>query len=207
MKKVIVKSLYDAFEYVMEHFYLLGQEEHAVRKDTYAVISIQDSYTGGIGFQFTKTDFCKGVLTLLVDDKQTETGRTVLFSEKNAQQIIDFIEDYLYVDTLLVHCYGGQSRSAAVGAFAVKMLGGDNSEAFSKRTPNMHIYKTLENAWEERIRLNEAEKRFSTATDRVALDLMRDNKPDFTRLCELSRLFSGNEGFENWEGITNGQKS
>lgn len=207
MKRVIVKSLYDAFEYVMEHFYLLGKEETAVRKDTYAVISMQDSYTGGIGFQFTKTDFCKGVLTLLVDDKQTETGSTLLFSEENAHQIIEFIEDYLYVDTLLVHCYGGQSRSAAVGAFAVKMLGGDNSEAFSKRTPNMHIYKTLENVWEERIKLNEEEKKFGMSNESVTLDLIRGNKPDFTRLCELSRLLSGNEGFENWEGITNGQKS
>ena len=51
------------------------------------------------------------------------------------------------VDTLLVHCYGGQSRSRAVGAFAVKMLGGDNSKYFTTGNPNQHVYDVLETAW------------------------------------------------------------
>lgn len=38
----------------------------------------------------------------------------------------------------------GQSRSRAVGAFAVKMLGGDNSRYFSQGNPNMYVYDTLE---------------------------------------------------------------
>ncbi|MCR4851040.1 MAG: response regulator [Lachnospiraceae bacterium] len=50
-------------------------------------------------------------------------------------------------DTLLVHCYAGQSRSRAVGAFAVEMLGGDNSKYFEEGTPNQYIYDVLESAW------------------------------------------------------------
>ena len=52
MKRVLVKSVYDAFEYVMQHFYCFGQADMAERKDTYAVISIQDTHTQGFGFQF-----------------------------------------------------------------------------------------------------------------------------------------------------------
>ena len=51
------------------------------------------------------------------------------------------------VDTLLVHCYAGQSRSRAVGAFAVEMLGGDNRKYFEEGTPNQYIYDVLESAW------------------------------------------------------------
>ena len=39
MKRVLVKSVYDAFEYVMQHFYCFGQADMAERKDTYAVNS------------------------------------------------------------------------------------------------------------------------------------------------------------------------
>ncbi|MCM1508185.1 MAG: hypothetical protein NC177_13805 [Ruminococcus flavefaciens] len=53
MKRVLVKSVHDAFEYVMQHYYPFGMEECAERNDTYAVISIQDSHTQGFGMQFT----------------------------------------------------------------------------------------------------------------------------------------------------------
>ena len=52
-------------------------------------------------------------------------------------------------DTLLIHCYAGQSRSRAVGAFALKMLGGDNSRYFTQANPNMHVYETLEKVWKQ----------------------------------------------------------
>ena len=65
-----------------------------------------------------------------------------------ADKIINFIEKYRKVaDTLLVHCYAEQSRSRAVGAFAVEMLGGDNSKYFEDGVPNQYIYDVLESAW------------------------------------------------------------
>ena len=148
--KILVRSVYDAFDYVMSHFYPFGLEEFAERRDRYAVISIQDTHTGGFGFRFTENDFCRGVLTELFDDTVKEIPGTVLFSEDQAERIIDFILDNLDADTLLIHCYGGQSRSMAVGAFACMMLGIDNSYFFKKANPNMHVYSTLMAAWEKR---------------------------------------------------------
>ncbi len=147
MKKIIVKSVFDAFDYVMEHYYCFGQREFAERTDTYAVISIQDTHTNGFGFQFTENEFCKGVLTLFFDDIVREVDGAVLFTEDMALQIIDFILSRKSVDTLLIHCYGGQSRSRAVGAFAVKMFGADNSAYFQNGSPNMHVYDLLESTW------------------------------------------------------------
>lgn len=151
MKRVVVKSVFDAFEYVMEHFYPNGQEKMAQRTDTYALISIQDTHTGGFGFKFCENKFCKGVLTLYFDDTVREVDGAVLFSDEQAEMIIDFIKEYKSVDTLLVHCFGGQSRSRAVGAFAVKMLGGDNSSYFETGIPNQYVYDVLETAWIRRL--------------------------------------------------------
>ena len=150
MKRILVRSVYDAFEYVMAHYYPPELEEFAEAKDSYAVISIQDTHTGGFGIRFAESRCCRGVLTLLFDDTFRETEGAVLFSEEMAGEIIDFIGSHLDADTLLIHCYGGLSRSKAVGAFAVKMLGGDNSRYFTESNPNMHVYRTLLRAWEKR---------------------------------------------------------
>ena len=69
MKRVLLKSVFEAFEYVMDHYYPFGMENEVTQSDTYAVISIQDSYTGGgFGFTFNKTNYCKDVLhcTLMI---------------------------------------------------------------------------------------------------------------------------------------------
>ena len=147
MKRVAVKSVFDTFEYVMQHYYPVGLEEMAERSDTYAIISIQDTHTSGFGLEFTQSQYCKAVLTLYFDDVIREVEGAVLFTDDMARQIIDFIRQNRTVDTLLIHCYAGQSRSRAVGAFAVKMLGGDNSRYFSQGSPNMYVYDTLKKVW------------------------------------------------------------
>lgn len=72
MKRVLVKSVHGAFGYVMEHYYPFGMVAEATEQgaltDTYAVVSIQDSHTGGFGIRFEENRFCKGVLTLYFDD-------------------------------------------------------------------------------------------------------------------------------------------
>lgn len=151
MKRVLVKSVYDAFDYVMSHYYPAGQREFAEKTDTYAVISIQDTHTGGFGFVFRRSEFCKDVLTLYFDDIVEPVEGACLFSEVQANEIIDFIREHQDAETLLVHCYGGESRSRAVGAFAVKMLGGDNSSYFETGHPNEHVYDVLESVWIDRI--------------------------------------------------------
>ncbi len=151
MKRVLVRSVYDAFDYVMEHYYPAGLMEAAERSDSYAVISIQDTHTGGFGFRFTESETCAGALTLYFDDVVRQVEGAVAFDRKMAGEVIDFIEQHREAaDTLLVHCYGGQSRSMAVGAFAVRMLGGDNSKYFAKANPNRLVYETLVKEWESR---------------------------------------------------------
>ena len=149
MKKVLVKSVYDAFDYVMDHYYPFGLEEFAQRTDSYAVISIQDTHTDGFGFRFTAGKSCVDALTLYFDDIDRAVDGAVLFSKDQALQIIDFIEKNRSAETLLVHCYGGESRSRAVGAFAMEMLGGSSKRLFETGHPNMHVYNTLKEAFEQ----------------------------------------------------------
>ena len=70
MKRVLVKSVHGAFDYVMEHYYPFEMADEAAEQgaltDTYAVISIQDSHTGGFGVTFAENQFCKGVLDDIV---------------------------------------------------------------------------------------------------------------------------------------------
>lgn len=49
--------------------------------------------------------------------------------------------------TLLVHCYGGESRSRAVGAFAEEMLGRSSQKLFKTGHPNMYVYNTLKDVF------------------------------------------------------------
>lgn len=143
MKRVLVKSVFDAFEYVMQHYYPAGMEDMVEKADTYAVISIQDSHTDGFGITFSENQYCKAVLTLKFDDIIRPVDNAQLFTVEMAEQIIQFIRNNQYVDTLLIHCYAGQSRSRAVGAFAVWFLGGDNTVYFEKYNFNEYVYDTL----------------------------------------------------------------
>ena len=44
-------------------------------------------------------------------------------NEEQAAQIIAFLRQYQNVDTKLIHCFAGKSRSAAVGKFAAELYG------------------------------------------------------------------------------------
>ena len=143
MKRVLVKSVFEAFDYVMDHYYPPGLHEFAAKNDTYAVISIQDTHTQGFGFVFSESLFCRGVLTLYFDDIVRQEEGAALFSEEQARKIIEFVRAHQNAETLLIHCYGGQSRSRAVGAFCVEMLGGDSTAYFQNGRPNEWVYETL----------------------------------------------------------------
>ncbi len=143
MKRVLVKSVFDAFEYVMQHYYPAGLEGMVEKSDQYGLLSIQDSHTDGFGITFSENRYCKAVLTLKFDDIIRPVEGAQIFTEEMAKQIIRFIRKYKDVETLLIHCYAGQSRSRAVGAFAVKYLGGDNSVYFKKYNPNEYVYELL----------------------------------------------------------------
>jgi len=151
MKKIIVRSVFDAFEYVLDHYYPFGMEGMGIRQDSYAVISIQDTHTQGFGMQFRKNEFCKDVLTLYFDDIVTEVEGAVLFSDEMADSILEFVEKNRAVDTILVHCYAGQSRSKAVGTYLYdaysEIYPSLTLEASETGQPNEYIYDVLDANW------------------------------------------------------------
>ena len=149
MTRILLKSVHDAFEYVMDHYVPAGVDESAPQTDTYAIISIQDTINGGFGFQFTENQFCRGVLTLFFDDIICPVEGAVLFGENHAKQIIAFVLAHMDMDSLVVHCYAGQSRSRAVAAFCTKLITGKNSRYLGKTNYNSYVYNTLLRVWSE----------------------------------------------------------
>ncbi|WP_019680613.1 hypothetical protein [Ruminococcus flavefaciens] len=142
MKKprILVMSVQDAVKYVLKHI----QYEYAQKTDTYAVISIQD--TEGFGIEFRDSSYCKDVLTLYFDDLEESCPGYKMINDAQAEQIIHFIKDHQDVDTLLIHCYAGVSRSRAVGVFASELLGIPFS---SGRAFNEYVYSMLKDAVKE----------------------------------------------------------
>ena len=150
--EIKVMSVFDAFDYVLNHYAPYDCEEDSLFKDSFATISIQDAQSNGFGFEFKESKYCKGVLTLEFDDVYKKVRGTVPFNKDMANQIIDFLDKYDgKVDTLLIHCYAGQSRSRAVGAFARYFIGEDNTELINYGSPNMMIYNTLMKEYKKRI--------------------------------------------------------
>lgn len=144
--RIVLTSVFEAFDYVMDHYYPFGLEEFAERTDTYAVISIQDSHTEGFGIRFARSRSCRDVLTLFFDDITREVEGAVLFDENMAEEIIDFIMKNTDVDTLLIHCYAGQSRSRAVALAAAVITGQTDTSEFETGLPNEHVLDVLDGA-------------------------------------------------------------
>lgn len=147
MTRILMKSVQEALAYVLDHYHPPGLEAEAARKDTYAVISIQDTHTGGFGFTFSENKYCMDVLTVYFDDIEAPTDGLTLFTSRQADEIIDFILRNRKSDTLLIHCYAGISRTGAVADFALKLLGGKKRVSHSINT---HVRNTLETAWQRR---------------------------------------------------------
>ena len=142
--KILVKSVEEAFAYVMDHYAPPGLEEMADRTDTYAVISIQDTHLGGFGFEFKENRYCKGVLTLYFDDIVKPVEGATLFSKEQASQILDFTKNVNdKVDTLLIHCYAGSSRSLAVGKALTERFGWESEDLAAQTVPNEFVYQTM----------------------------------------------------------------
>jgi dual specificity phosphatase, catalytic domain len=103
--------------------------ENTFLKGKYIVISIRSTPSP---ITFTETDYLKGSLILQFADIEPswveENGGVeflkdktdvplIVFSEEMAKQIIQFVQDHQDVETILVHCDAGVSRSRAVGAY------------------------------------------------------------------------------------------
>ena len=144
--RILVTSAREALRYVMSHFCQPGVTEYPENSDKYAAISIQDTIGGGFGFELKKNRYCKGVLTIYFDDIEQPENGLKLIGASQAKQIIEFINRHKDVDTLLIHCFAGVSRSRAVGMFAREMLG---IQPTNEADYNHYVYEMLKNNWRE----------------------------------------------------------
>jgi len=99
--------------------------------------------------QFYDIDSSKELTKMSYNELVAQYGPGI-FSEYQAQQIIDFVEKYKdQVELIVIHCEAGISRSAAVGAAIMKQLTGDDSKIFNNKMflPNMFIYSTILKTW------------------------------------------------------------
>lgn len=80
--------------------------------------------------------------------RQLEAEDPKLFSRDQAKQVIDFVNQHWdSIDTLLVHCEAGLSRSPAIAAaiISIKYGEGADEEWFYKFNPNYHVYQSIIN--------------------------------------------------------------
>lgn len=76
----------------------------------------------------------------------TESYGTPFFSQNMAKQILDFyLEVREKVDTLLVHCEAGWSRSPGVAGALSKIFLGDDMYFFNNYSPNRFVYRLIIN--------------------------------------------------------------
>ena len=135
---IMVTSARGAIDYVMNHFCEPGITEYPKYSDTYAVISIQDTSSQGFGFEFRESKYCRGVLTLYFDDIEKPVSGLHLMNHSQALEMVRFIRAHEHeVDTLLIHCFAGLSRSAAVGMIAHEIYG---LPVLEKEYYNRYVY-------------------------------------------------------------------
>jgi predicted protein tyrosine phosphatase len=97
---------------------------------------------------------CVDILRLFFDDVlgEGDQGRPITaFSREHAGMILDFWErNRDRIDTLVIHCNGGQCRSPAVAAALERIETGDDDRWFRSKRPNILVYRTLLEAFHER---------------------------------------------------------
>ena len=92
----------------------------------------------------------KAILRLTFDDAEPEDKNVfphmTLMSSSDAKAVLAFINNHKdNVDKIIVHCFAGVSRSAAVCAALMLILNGDDMEIFDNPnfSPNMHCYRLI----------------------------------------------------------------
>jgi hypothetical protein len=87
-----------------------------------------------------------------IDSEDLEKNKNS-FSKEDADKIINFVGDMLpKIECLLIHCEMGVSRSPAIAAALSHSLWGPETDKiyFKNYTPNMLVYRTLIETYNER---------------------------------------------------------
>lgn len=95
---------------------------------------------------------CRGVLRLsFVDaDEPRPDQPNTLFGRPEARAIREFVtQHHAAIARIVVHCDAGLSRSPAVAAALAVCLGQRDEEFFRRYRPNMLVYWTLLDEWQD----------------------------------------------------------
>lgn len=85
-----------------------------------------------------------GMMMGSTDAALLDVKEAALFSPEDARRILAFFKLHRQdVETTVVQCEGGMSRSAGVAAALAKICGEDDTTFFRSKTPNMLVYRTL----------------------------------------------------------------
>lgn len=106
---------------------------------------------------------CQGILQLIFLDSESENdlmmseiellkkNESSMFTEEHAEQILDFVDGiWDKVETLMLHCYAGYSRSPAVAAALSKIYYNNDTHFFNSYSPNKMVYNTILKVAQER---------------------------------------------------------
>ena len=111
---------------------------------TSLIISIKSSWDRELpNLSITKENGVKYILALSFDDITYEDDPRFAMTEEDGKKVAEFINaHYDEVDTIIVHCDGGISRSAGVAAAIMRVKEGDDFPLFASQSkhPNMTCY-------------------------------------------------------------------
>jgi predicted protein tyrosine phosphatase len=123
---------------------ILSQEEAITYTETdkeneYVIISITENPAKPV--KLTQNNSMLSVLRLYFDDIDLECPEGIPMSQKDAQDIQEFVDNWKdKVNTIIVHCAAGISRSAGVAAALSMVLNGNDNEIWDSKhyLPNTH---------------------------------------------------------------------
>lgn len=111
---------------------------------TSVIISIV-TYEGDLKerIRITSNNNVKDILYLRFGDFDSNDHPSLCMQDSDAEQIVDFVNEWFgKVDTIIVHCEGGISRSAGVCAAIMRVKEGVDYPVFRSKSkhPNMTCY-------------------------------------------------------------------
>ncbi len=110
---------------------------------TSVIISIKSSWDKVDADVFTSdSNNVKDILRLSFDDIDVEDNADHCMQYEDGKKIAEFVDKWKDIETIIVHCDGGISRSAGVAAAIMRVLEGDDFPLFKNKNkhPNMTCY-------------------------------------------------------------------
>lgn len=170
--------------------------EHVYKKITEECIVISIHCPNDSPAKIEKTNFIKDILFLGFNDvEETDPFDYKPMSKTDAIAVKEFINKFKNkVNTIIVQCDAGVSRSAGVAAAIGKYLNNDDMFIFGapRYSPNITCYRNVLNAFFGNVGIDEEKIALSDAIFSSALSLSESDK-EFRSL-----LFRNKEELQEW---------